>query len=183
MVGERIGVDPEVIQRALADEAHTSENRGGASGVERGRLPGHVKVEREALRLLLLDGETTARWVGDVQESDFTSGARRELFRAARTSEGFSSARIAEGLSPDALALFSELTVGADAGSEAETPPAELFARLRVFGLERDIKARRDTIEKVNPLEEPERHDALFTELVELQARRRDLLKGLQGEQ
>jgi DNA primase len=179
MVGERVGVDPEVIQRALADEAHTSEGVGGTSGADRGRLPGHVKVEREALRLLLLDTGTTARWVEDLQESDFTSGARRELFRAARASET-SSARLAQTLSPDALALFSELTVGAETNSEA--PADELLARLRVFGLERDIKARRDTLEKVNPLEEPERHDALFTELVALEARRRDLIKRLQGD-
>ncbi|MGH2695013.1 MAG: DNA primase, partial [Actinomycetota bacterium] len=113
MVGERVGVDPEVIQRALADEARTSEGVGGSSGSDRGRLPGHVKVEREALRLLLLEMGSTARWVEDVEESDFTSGARRELFRAARASET-SSARLAEKLSPDALALFSELTVGAE---------------------------------------------------------------------
>jgi hypothetical protein len=140
-----------------------------------------VKVEREALRLLLLDLGTTARWVEDLEESDFTSGARRELFKAARASET-SSARLAERLSPDALALFSELTVGTETNSEASTPSDELFARLRVFGLEREIKARRDTLEKVNPLEEPERHDSLFTELVALEARRRDLLKRLQGD-
>jgi len=57
----------------------------------------------------------------------------------------------------------------------------EVFVRLKVFRLEREIKSRRDVLQDLNPLEDPHRHDALFTELVGLEAERRDLLRRLQG--
>lgn len=53
--------------------------------------------------------------------------------------------------------------------------------RLKVFRLEREIKARRTTLQEVNPVEDGARHDALFTELVGLEAERRDLLRSIQG--
>ncbi|HZA20310.1 MAG TPA: DNA primase, partial [Actinomycetota bacterium] len=55
MVARRIGVEADVVHRAL-NERRTQSVQGEGGGVERprgGRLPGHVKVEREALRLLL----------------------------------------------------------------------------------------------------------------------------------
>jgi hypothetical protein len=57
----------------------------------------------------------------------------------------------------------------------------EVFTRLRVFSVEREIKARRDVLEKINPLEDPARHDTLFTELVVREAQRRELLKQMRG--
>ncbi|MEO8322704.1 MAG: hypothetical protein ABI571_01040, partial [Actinomycetota bacterium] len=57
----------------------------------------------------------------------------------------------------------------------------EVFVRLKVFSLERDIKRRRATLQDVNPVDEATKHDQLFTELVGLEAARRDLLRRLQG--
>jgi hypothetical protein len=89
-------------------------------------------------------------------------------------------AHLAEKLSPDALALFTELSVAGDArDGDAEQVATEVFTRVRLFSLERDIKARRNTLQDVNPVEDPARHDELFTELVALEAQRRDLLKQL----
>jgi hypothetical protein len=55
----------------------------------------------------------------------------------------------------------------------------EVFGRLRVLSLEREIKSRRATLQDVNPLTDPNRHDQLFTEFVRLEAERRDLLRRL----
>lgn len=60
---------------------------------------------------------------------------------------------------------------------------AEVFGRLRLFRLERVIRSISTTLQDVNPLEDPARHDALFTELVGLQAERRDLRKQMQGDE
>jgi hypothetical protein len=60
-------------------------------------------------------------------------------------------------------------------------PKEPLFLRLRVFRLEREIRARRDVLQELNPLADGERHDALFTELVRLEAQRRDLIRSLDG--
>jgi hypothetical protein len=90
---------------------------------------------------------------------------------------------LAQQLSPDALSLFTELTVGSDvpAEDELEARLREVFVRLQVFSLERDIKGRRNTLQEINPLDDPRRHDELFTELVGLEAERRDLLRRVEG--
>ena len=181
----RIGVDAEVIQRAL-NENRNLESTGGSTTAERDRrLPGHVKVEREALQLLLTRPDEAAPWVDRVAEVHFTAPARRELFTEAKASleTGRNAAEIAQNLSPDAVALFTELTVGStdesiDTGHQAQ----EIFIRLQVFSLERDIKKLRNTLQDVNPLDDPKRHDELFTQLVGLEATRRDLLRQLRRE-
>ncbi len=180
-VAERVGVDVEVVQRSL------SEGRGRAPDVTGRtadkRLPGNVKVEREALRLLLLHGAHVLSFAGEPDESLFTAPPRRELFTAAiaaaRTGDPLSAA--ASSLSADAISLYTELTVGASTEVPDAATVGEIFMRLRVFRLEREIKKRRATLQEVNPLDDAQRHDALFTELVALEAERRDLLRGIQG--
>jgi DNA primase len=182
----RIGVDVEVIHRALS-ELGTSQGVGGADVTERDRrLPGHVKVEREALQLLLTRPAETIRFLDSVVATDFTAPARRELFkRAAEVARagGEAGARMAQDLSPDSLALYTELSVGANEWDrDLEEVATEVFTRVRLFSLERDIKARRNTLQDVNPVENPARHDELFTELVKLEAQRRDLHRQLRHE-
>lgn len=187
MVARRIGVEPEAVQRALS-ERRTGPlvSSGGNDGRDRDRrLPGHVKVEREALQLLLTKTQDVQPWLGEITETDFTSPARRELMREAATAarENRSlQADAAETLSPEAAALYTELSVAA--AQRGDAPGEEMqqvFVRLKVFSLERDIKKRRERLQDLNPLEDPAQHDALFTELVGLEAKRRDLLRTLQG--
>ena len=187
MAARRIGVEPEAVQRALSEQRPRSVGSRGES--ERGRdrrLPGHVKVEREALDLLVNQLPAIADAAGELDEQDFTSAARRELFRLAMSQAGTGAtalgAAVAERLSSEGLALFTELTVGQDPPTEdVEERAREVFARLKVFSLEREIKKRRDVLQDVNPLDDPERHASLFTELVALEAKRRDLLRRAQG--
>jgi DNA primase len=188
MAAQRIGVDPEAVQRALTEGRVSPEASGDASGRDQDRrLPGHVKVEREALQLLLTRAREIERWTDMVSESDFTSPPRRELFQAAsalRTSDSQQPlASISNNLSPDALSLLTELAVGVDGSEEEDLARRceEIFVRIRVFSLERDIKKRRDTLGDINPVVDPARHDELFTELVKLEAERRDLLQKVRG--
>ena len=187
-VGRRIGVEPEAIQRVLAEKGSVeTEQGGGVTERDRDRrLPGHVKVEREALRLLLTRTKESREWLAEVDESHFTAPGRRELFRSAAAEDervAQVGAEIADDLSPDALALFTELTVGVPSGpaDALDDHFREVFLRLRVFRLEREIRSRRDVLQELNPLADGERHDALFTELVRLEAQRRDLIRSLDG--
>ncbi|MEA2460331.1 MAG: primase [Actinomycetota bacterium] len=183
MVASRIGVDPDVVQRAVTEERGPSESGGQARERDR-RLPGHVKVEREALQLLLTRTRETREWAEEVEETNFTSPVRREVFRRAMAAatEGVDGASRTDGLSPEALSLLTELTVGAAPLPNEELQPRlrEVFTRLQVFPVEREIKTRRDALHKVNPVEHPEQHDQSFTELVQLEARRRDLLRRIE---
>jgi DNA primase len=187
MIAKRIGVEPEAVQRALSERRSGPPVAVGGSGREADRrVPGHVKVEREALQLLLSNNPAAKRWLDEIRETDFTSPARRELLRAslaaARAAESL-GADSAERMSPEAAALYTELVVAASENEQRERRDEvqEIFVRLKVFSLEREIKKRRATLQELNPLEEAERHDALFTELVGLEAQRRDLLRSLQG--
>ncbi len=188
MAARRIGVDPEVVQRALAEVHFSTDASADASGRERDRrLPERVKVEREALQLLLTGTRDIGQWADTVSEYDFTSPARRELFRAAHalvaTHGAQPLASIAGEMSPDARSLFTELTVGAEIPDEEDFARRceESFVRIRVFSLERDIKKRRETLQDINPVVDPTKHDYLFTELVKLEAERRDLLRRIRG--
>jgi DNA primase len=179
----RIGLDEHVAQRVLS-EARGSTGGGGTAGDQtEKRLPGHVKVEREALALLMNHGATATPWAQQIDEAAFTSPARRELFRAGLDAASAQSSitQVASNLSPDAHSLLLELSVGEEARVSSEDEIREVFMRLKVFRLEREIKARRTTLQEVNPVEDGARHDALFTELVGLEAERRDLLRSIQG--
>jgi DNA primase len=185
-VARRIGVEAESVERALQERrTFTEEGSGGPSTDRSRRIPGHVKVEKEALRLLL-DGNTgVLEWVERLDEVDFTSGARREVFgrlRELRSKGDRVDARIAEELSPDAATLFTELSVsGPLPGGAGEEDAREVFTRLKLFALDRQIRSRRNTLQELNPLDDADKHDALFTELVQLEAERRDLLRVIQG--
>lgn len=186
MVARRIGVEVETVQQTLAEARGRPSEEGGNTGARTSehRVPGHIKVEREALRLLLDQGPTTVVLASQVDEGNFTAPPRREVYRAAleAAQRGLDPARVASNLSPDARSLFSELTVGtATSEPRSEEEIREVFMRLRIFRLEREIKARRNTLQEVNPMVDAERHDALFTELVGLEAERRDLLRDIQG--
>jgi DNA primase len=188
-VARRIGVDPEIVMRALQDQrSNVSEVAGGASERDRSdrRLPGHVKVEREALQLLLTRTGEMGAWLDEVAESDFTSPPRRELYKqavAARDAgRAYVGGDVVDDLSPEARSLFTELTVTSHTpGVDDHSFAREVFVRIKVFKLEREIKSRRNTLQDVNPLVDPKKHDDLFTELVKLEAARRDLLRRLQG--
>ncbi|MDQ3985889.1 MAG: DNA primase [Actinomycetota bacterium] len=185
-ISRRVGVDADVIQRALGESKGAASAEGDGSTHERERrLPGHVKVEREALRLLLTRSDEAKTWAEVTEEDCFTSPTRRELFKAIRQSAGKQSvdpAEMAQDLSGDALSLLTELMVSDSPADVTDGPDAvEVFTRLDVFRLERAIKSRRDVLQDINPTEDPQRHDQLFTELVGMEAERRDLLRRLQG--
>jgi DNA primase len=185
-VARRIGVDAESVERALQDRRTFSEEGTGGPSTDRSRrIPGHVKVEKEALRLLLDGNAGVLEWVERLDETDFTSGARREVFgrlRELRSRGDQINARIAEELSPDAATLFTELSVsGPRPEGAGEEDAREVFTRLKLFALDRHIRSRRNTLQELNPLDDADRHDSLFTELVKLEAERRDLLRVIQG--
>lgn len=181
-----IGVDPESVQRALGERrVGASESPTSRSERDRtARLPGHVKLEREALRLLLTRTGETEGFSEGIDVSHFTSPVRRELYRLAESLRGNGrgiDARELNTLSPEAVSLYTELTVGGEILEESAAPVQEVFGRLRILSLEREIKSRRATLQDVNPIVEPQKHDELFTELVGLEAERRDLLRMLEG--
>ena len=185
MVARRVGVDPETVQRVLQERGAGRSEAAGADGQRSRdrRLPGHVKVEREALQLLLARVPEAIDRASDIAAEDFTSPIRRELFKHATAASSTNNADLAEDLSPDARSLMSELSVGVDSPveDEIEQRVREIFSRLKVFRLERDIKTRRNVLQEINPQDDAKRYDELFIELVSLEADRRDLMRGLEG--
>jgi DNA primase len=185
MVARRVGVDPEMVQRVL-QERGTGPTEAADAQRDRSRdrrLPGHVKVEREALQLLLARVPEAMTAASELSAEDFTAPVRRELFKSAVEFSRVGSGDLAEGLSPEARSLLSELTVGLELPPEDEvgSQVREIFSRLKVFRLERNIKSRRNVLQDINPQDDAKRYDELFIELVALEAERRDLLRNLEG--
>jgi DNA primase len=185
MVARRVGVDPEAVQRVL-QERGAGPSEAAAMARDRGRdrrLPGHVKVEREALQLLLARVPDALAGAVDLTSDDFTAPPRRELFKMATHAGTAHNADLAEDLSPDARSLLGELSVGVELPpeDEASSRVQEIFSRLKVFRLERDIKSRRNVLQEINPQDDANRYDELFVQLVALEAERRDLLRSLEG--
>src|SRR5918992_2670373 len=184
LAARRIGVDVDAVHRVLSERRRGGRAAGADGDRDRSRrVPGHVKVEREALQLLLTEAGQTAPYRADLGDDHFTSAARRELFHVSQGGTGSDASALVETLSPEAAALFAELTVGANgaADEDLEARVPQVFVRLRVFRLERDIKSQRATLQDMNPLDDPKLHDELFTKLVALEAERRDLLRQLAG--
>ena len=109
----------------------------------------------------------------EIAESDFTSPARRDVLRVALQQREQGDLRsLTEGLSQDAMSLLTELSVGYPTVPDEEVGDRvpEVFGRLKLFRLERDIKSLRTTLQEVNPQDDAQQHDELFTQLVGLEA-------------
>ena len=130
-----IGVDTEVIQRALGElRFGASDDPNGGTKQEDRRFPGHVKVEREALHLLLTHLPETRDWTGKIAETDFTSAARRDVLKVALEQNETGGLRsLNRELSPEAMSLLTELSVGYPPVPDEEVGERvpEVFTRLQ----------------------------------------------------
>ncbi len=164
-LAERLGARPEqvlsLVNRAL---------RGERVEAERVATPAEVRLEKEALRALLLseEGDDLSR---ELEEEDFALPEARRVFRALRTlgRDGLLSSLHEQ---EEVVArLVSELLL-----AEGPLAPRETLLRLQEKGLRQKISSLRTILEKLNPLEQGERYRVLFSELMDLELERRRVL-------
>jgi DNA primase len=137
-----------------------------------------ARIEAEALKFALqhpnLAAEAAAAW----EESWFTMPGTRAAFVALTKAGGVGSAleRVLEMAGNETERRFLRaLAVEPFAGSEERGYAEVIFNRLEELQLTRDVNALKATLQRMNPVEQPDNYNQIFGELIALEARRRVL--------
>ncbi|HLF69530.1 MAG TPA: hypothetical protein VI541_01090, partial [Actinomycetota bacterium] len=167
-LARRIGVDPLQIQQEVSEVQSDPNRAGPATRIE--RLPGHVKVEREALALVIDSPAELKRVSTWVTGDHFTVAEHRVILNVlleySRSTEG----TFMDGLPDDETRrLAAELAL-----SQLTTQdPEEVFLRLEEFRLRRQIASLRTKLDRLDPDMDPDGYAELFAELMKLDEQRR----------
>jgi len=166
-IARLLGVDERTVQQEISELGRPT-----VSATRRKEsLPGHVRLEREALALLL-DSPRRLDQVEDwVTEDHFTLPEHRLLLRGLLAgSRTGSTATILEQLpDEDTRRLGAELSLTSGTNESVE----EVFMRLEEFRLQRQIQSLRATLGRLEPGADPAGSDSLFEELMRLESQRR----------
>jgi DNA primase len=178
-LADRVGVDSYEVTRVVDAKVGGASKDRRANAAPPVRAPkilsGSQRVEREALRVLL----TVQEAFDDAEliplEGDFTLPLHRALFRLVMTEHAeqrkIDPGRIAARIADEELrGGLSELVVGQ---TPDDATAREVLHRLKEFALGRNIEERKQRLRGLDPDRDAAAYDALFEELLTLEARRR----------
>lgn len=160
-VARRIGVQEAAVMNEFSE---ASAPQSTAQQIPRTvRQPAHVKVEREALALLL---DAAGEVEDPVNEDHFAVPEHRVLLRAVLDSKG--QAGLLDRLPDDVTRrLAAELALM----PRVTQDPQEVFHRLEEFRLRRQIAELRNTLDRLKPGDSE--YENLFEQLMRLESERR----------
>ncbi|HMC05460.1 MAG TPA: DNA primase [Actinomycetota bacterium] len=167
-IARLLGVDERTVQQEISELGRAAP---ASTARRKESLPGHVRLEREALALLL-DSPRRLDQVEDwLTEDHFTRPEHRLLLRGLLAcSRTGSTASILEQLpDEDTRRLGAELALTSGTNESVE----EVFMRLEEFRLQRQIQSLRATLGRLEPGADPAGSDSLFQELMRLESQRR----------
>jgi DNA primase len=167
-VASRIGVAPEQVQLEIA-ESGDSERRARPSGAA--RLPGHVKVEREALAILLDSSAPLNGAMELLTPGHFTQPEHRVLYEAlSQLAKNSARGSVMDYLPDDDSKRFAaELSLAPAITKDRQ----EVFFRLEEFRIRRQIEDLRAKLFRLDPQVDADVYDAIFEELMQLDVERR----------
>ncbi|HEY8200487.1 MAG TPA: DNA primase [Actinomycetota bacterium] len=167
-VARQIGADPNQVMLEIA-EAGRPSSPGRIAASQPPRLPGYVKLEREALALLI-DEPWHLKETAVVSEEHFTEPQNRVLLRALReqAQKGDSGGLMDRLPDEESRRFAAELALT----PVAATGWDEIFSRLEEFRLGRQIAVLRATLDGLDPGRDPD-YDTTFEELMRLEGQRR----------
>jgi DNA primase len=145
-----------------------------------GTLDAQGRAEQEVLKLILHDPELAQEAVQELGPEDFMTDNHRELFAVLSTFfQGKNSYRAADLLSAVTdeaqRNLISKLVFDNIVVEDAAKYFQDILRKLKEFGLERQILIVKSKLERLNPTKDTVGYDALFEQLLQLEALRRDL--------
>ena len=145
-------------------------------------------AERDTIKLILQSPtlfEGDEAWNG-LSERDFTHGAYRALFR---TSAGLGSDRSHwPGSVIDALThldlkdLALQLSVEPPRAEPTPRSALEYASKLKLLTLDRDMAELKSKLQRTNPVANPEVYQEMFQEMINLEVRRKQLIRLSTGE-
>jgi DNA primase len=171
-VAGKIGIDPVAVQIEIA------EGRAPRSGaaVRPVRLPGHVKVEREALAVLLDSPSRLAQAREWLTEDHFTQQDHRVLWKVLMDLDGSSDASLMSRLPDDnSRRVAAELALTQLSTKDQE----QIFTRLEEFRVVRKIVELKARLDALDPKKDVQEYDSVFAELLDLENIKRRIAANL----
>ncbi|HET6262471.1 MAG TPA: DNA primase, partial [Chloroflexia bacterium] len=172
-VAERIGVGHYQVDTVLRESAQSgnSESMGPSRRAGLKRSPGHVKVEREALGILLDSKDRLPRAMQVLKIDHFTQPEHRVLFTAlSELAKNPGAGTVMDGLPDDDARRFAaELSMAPAITHD----PEEVFLRLEEFRIVRQISELKAKLDQFDPEGEADSYDEVFMELMRLDVERR----------
>ncbi|MBK5307689.1 MAG: DNA primase, partial [Frankiaceae bacterium] len=162
----------------LAGDHRTPTQRRPAPGVSADAAA--VAVEREAVKLAVQMPVIAAPLYDTLDDEDFTHEGLRAVHQVVRAAGGTSASTGGEAWvsalleqSPDDK-VRSFVTMLAVEALRSDNPPDERYAgavlaRVQEHAVTRKIAELKPRLQRVNPVEEPDKYNALFTELIRLE--------------
>lgn len=163
-LSRRIGVSPDQIQIELSESSDAGSQ---ATAEKQVRLPGHVKLEREALAMCL-SSPSDLKTAKELLTSDhFTEPTHRVIWNTISEFGSQDSTLMTDLPDDPSRRLTAELSLSQVTAQDAPS----VFRRLEEFRLQRQIQAVRATLEGLDPSDAE--YDATFERLLKLEADRR----------
>jgi len=172
-VAERIGVGHYQVDTVLREVAQSGNSSPFAPSRRAGlkRSPGHVKVEREALGILLDSPERLSQAMAIIGIDHFTQPEHRVLFSAlSELALHPGSGTVMDGLPDDDARRFAAELAMAPAITR---DPEEVFLRLEEFRIVRQIEELKAKLDGFDPEGDADSYDQTFRELMRLDVERR----------
>jgi DNA primase len=138
------------------------------------RSTSQVRLEREALKLALQHPALVKAHVEETGANLFSVPAHRALWSVIV--DGRDPA--AESMDEETRRAYTELSVQPVDGETTDRLVAEVFTRLKEFVLTRHIDDVKMRLQQINPVDDADGHNALFTELIDLERSKRALTEG-----
>lgn len=172
-VANRVGVGQYQVETVLRESAQSggSAQSGPSRPAGPKRSPGHVKVEREALSILLDSPERLRQAMGFLKNEHFTQPDHRVLFGAlAELAARPVAGTVMDELPDDESRSFAaELALAPPITAD----PEEVFLRLEEFRIVRQIEQLKAKLDQFDPEGDADSYDATFRELMRLDVERR----------
>jgi DNA primase len=172
-----LGLDASQVQQEIAELGGHAER--GTQRRQDPRQSGQVRLEREALAVLMGSPHILGRMKGVVTEEHFTLAEHRLLFRGllevSAKAAGRASSNGRTGSILDTLPDDETRRLAAELALTPVTTEAvdEVFLRLEELRLERQIASLRATLGRLDPVADQIIFDSTFDELMRLESQRR----------
>lgn len=171
-VAGKIGVDPVAVQVEIAEGRSDRSD----APVRPVRLPGHVKVEREALAVLIESPSRLAQAREWLTEDHFTQQEHRVLWRVLMDLDGSSDASLMSRLPDDtSRRVAAELALTQVSTKDQE----QIFTRLEEFRVVRKIEELKARLDTLDPKKDVREYDSVFAELLDLESVKRRIAANL----
>jgi DNA primase len=163
------------VSRARAEDSESHDERARSNWRPDPNEP-KLMLEREVLKARLQLPAFAIDW-GKLEDNAFTHPAYQRLRAFIDTQKEFEAVKLSEQDPPELHSFVAELSsepIRADA-EVSERYIASIFARLRELAVGRTIAEIKSKLQRINPLDEAEKYNEIFAELLELERVRRTL--------